>query len=106
MVGRLRRAPFGEPVLLNINVPDVAPAALRGIEITRLGKRHKAEPVIKLTTPRGESAYWIGPAGGAADAGPGTDFHAVDACCVSVTPLRMDLTHSGQLARAREWLGR
>jgi 5'-nucleotidase len=105
MVGRLRRSPFGEPVLLNINVPDVAPSALRGIEITRLGKRHKAEPVIKLTTPRGESAYWIGPAGGAADAGPGTDFHAVDAGCVSVTPLRMDLTHTAQLPRAREWLG-
>ena len=106
MVARLSRAPFGEPVLLNVNVPDLAPARLRGIEVTRLGKRHKAEPVIKLTTPRGESAYWIGPAGGAADAGPGTDFHAVQSERVSVTPLRMDLTHSGQRARAREWLGR
>jgi len=104
LVERLARAPFGEPVLLNVNVPDVAPGALRGIEITRLGKRHKAEPVIKLTTPRGESAYWIGPAGAAADAGPGTDFHAVDNRRVSVTPLRMDLTHSAQLIRAREWL--
>jgi 5'-nucleotidase len=106
LVERLSRAPFGEPVLLNVNVPDLAPERLRGIEITRLGKRHKAEPVIKLTTPRGESAYWIGPAGGAADAGPGTDFHAVEQQRVSVTPLRMDLTHSGQLGRAREWLER
>jgi 5'-nucleotidase len=106
MVERLARTPFGEPVLLNVNVPDVAPDALRGIEVTRLGKRHKAEPVIKLTTPRGESAYWIGPAGAAADAGPGTDFHAVDNARVSVTPLRMDLTHSAQLQRAREWLAR
>jgi 5'-nucleotidase len=106
LVQRLARAPFGEPVLLNVNVPDVAPARLRGIEVTRLGKRHKAEPVIKLTTPRGESAYWIGPAGAAADAGPGTDFHAVDNQRVSVTPLRMDLTHVAQLARAREWLAR
>ena len=106
LVQRLARAPFGEPVLLNVNVPDIAPGRLRGIEITRLGKRHKAEPVIKLTTPRGESAYWIGPAGGAADAGPGTDFHAVDNQRVSVTPLRMDLTHAAQLSRAREWLAR
>ena len=106
MVERLARTPFGEPVLFNVNVPDVAPAELRGIEVTRLGKRHKAEPVIKLTTPRGETAYWIGPAGAAADAGPGTDFHAVDGRCVSVTPLRMDLTHATQLPRAREWLGR
>jgi len=104
MVGRLARRPFGEPVLLNVNVPDLPPAALGGIEVTRLGRRHKAEPVLKLTTPRGEDAYWIGPAGGAADAGPGTDFHAVEQGRVSVTPLRLDLTHTAQLARAREWL--
>ena len=94
------------PVLLNVNVPDVEPAALAGIEVTRLGKRHKAEPVVKMQTPRGETAYWIGPAGGAADAGPGTDFHAVENRRVSVTPLRMDLTHGEQLARAKEWLAR
>jgi 5'-nucleotidase len=104
MVERLRRQPFGEPVLFNVNVPDIPPAQLRGLEITRLGKRHKAEPVVKLQTPRGETAYWIGPAGGAQDAGPGTDFHAVDAGRVSVTPLRMDLTHGAQLARAKDWL--
>jgi 5'-nucleotidase len=104
MVERLSRRPFGEPVLLNVNVPDIAPAQLGGMEVTRLGKRHKAEPVIKLQTPRGETAYWIGPAGAAADAGPGTDFHAVESGRVSVTPLRMDLTHGSQLARAKEWL--
>lgn len=106
MVGRLARRPFGEPVLFNINVPDVPAERLRGLEVTRLGKRHKAEPVIKLTTPRGESAYWIGPAGGAADSGPGTDFHAVENHRVSVTPLLMDLTHAAQLPRARAWLER
>ena len=106
LVERLRRAPLGEPVLLNVNVPDVAAAALRGMELTRLGRRHKAEPVVKIRTPRGESAYWIGPAGSAADAGPGTDFHAVEQGRVSVTPLRMDLTSNAQLDRAREWLAR
>jgi len=103
VVERLRRKPFPEPVLLNVNVPDLAPAELRGMEVTRLGRRHKAEPVVKLQTPRGETAYWIGPAGGAADAGPGTDFHAVESHRVSVTPLRMDLTHNAQLATARTW---
>jgi 5'-nucleotidase len=106
IVERLRRAPLGEPVLLNVNVPDVAPDKLSGIEVTRLGRRHKAEPVVKLQTPRGETAYWIGPAGAAADAGPGTDFHAVDNCRVSVTPLRMDLTHSAQLPLTKEWLSK
>jgi 5'-nucleotidase len=106
VVERFGRAPFGEPVLLNVNVPDLAPAALRGLEVTRLGRRHKAEPVVKIQTPRGETAYWIGPAGGAADAGPGTDFHAVENGKVSVTPLRLDLTHPNQLGATREWLTR
>jgi len=104
LLERFRRSPPREPVLLNVNIPDLPAAELRGMEVTRLGKRHKAEPVVKLTTPRGETAYWIGPAGGAADAGPGTDFHAVENRRVSVTPLRMDLTHNAQLAVAKEWL--
>jgi len=106
LVGRFGRDPLPEPVLLNVNVPDVEPAALRGIEVTRLGRRHKSEPVIRLKTPRGETAYWIGPAGGAQDAGPGTDFHAVENFKVSVTPLRLDLTHNAQLPLAREWLSK
>ena len=106
LVERFRRDPFGQPVLLNVNVPDIDPARLGGIEVTRLGKRHKAEPVIKLQTPRGETAYWIGPAGGAQDAGPGTDFHAVEKGRVSVTPLRLDLTHNAQLSMTREWLSK
>jgi 5'-nucleotidase len=106
LVERFRRQPMGEPMLLNVNVPDVEPTRLRGIEVTRLGKRHKAEPVIKMQTPRGETAYWIGPAGAAQDAGPGTDFHAVDNFRVSVTPLRLDLTHNGQLPLTKEWLSK
>ena len=106
LVERLARAPVREPVLLNVNVPDVGPEALGGQEITRLGRRHKAEPVVKLQTPRGETAYWIGPAGDAQDAGPGTDFHAVAAGRVSVTPLQVDLTHHGQLDMVRGWIGR
>jgi 5'-nucleotidase len=106
IVERIASRPFGEAVLFNVNVPDLAPGEIEGLEVTRLGKRHKAEPVVKLQTPRGETAYWIGPAGGAADAGPGTDFHAVQNRRVSITPLRMDLTHNAQLALARDWLAK
>ena len=53
--------------------------------------------MVKTRTPRGETVYWIGAAGAAADAGPGTDFHAVAANRVSVTPLQVDLTHHAQL---------
>jgi 5'-nucleotidase len=104
LVQRFGRAPLGQPVLLNVNVPDVAQAALGALEVTRLGRRHKAEPVVKMHTPRGEQAYWIGAAGEAADAGPGTDFHAVASGRVSVTPLQVDLTHHAQLAPVRAWL--
>jgi 5'-nucleotidase len=104
MVERFRRAPVSQPMLLNINVPSVAPGELGGTEITRLGKRHKAEPVVKILTPRGETAYWIGAAGSAQDAGPGTDFHAIASKRVSITPLQVDLTFHGQLDLVKGWL--
>jgi 5'-nucleotidase len=104
LVERLQRRPAPEPVLLNVNVPDVPFDALRGFEVTRLGKRHKAEPVIKATSPRNETIYWVGAAGAAQDAGPGTDFHAVSASCVSLTPLQIDLTHSRQMPAVKAWL--
>ena len=104
LVERFARAPMKEPVLLNVNVPDVALESLYGIEATRLGRRHKAEPVVQLQTPRGETAYWVGPAGEAQDAGPGTDFHAVALGRASVTPLQLDLTFQRQLGLVRDWL--
>jgi 5'-nucleotidase len=102
---RFRTQPFGAPVLLNVNVPDVPYADLKGLRITRLGRRHKAEPVVKQVSPRGETVYWVGAAGAAADAGEGTDFHAVANGWVSVTPLQIDLTHVGQMDQLRGWLG-
>ncbi len=104
LVKRFIERPIAEPVLLNVNVPDVPYEKLRGIQLTRLGKRHKAEPVIKSITPRGDTAYWVGAAGSVQDAGEGTDFHAVAQSAVSVTPLQMDLTHFSQLALIRQWL--
>jgi 5'-nucleotidase len=88
-----------------VNVPDLPFDALKGVEVTRLGKRHKAEGVVKTQNPRGQTVYWIGTAGGAADAGEGTDFHAVANGYVSITPLQIDLTQYGQLDPVRSWLG-
>lgn len=104
LVQRFSDTPFAGPILLNVNVPDIPYAELRGIRITRLGRRHKAESAVKSVSPRGETVYWIGAAGMAADAGEGTDFHAVEHGWVSVTPLQIDLTHSAQLADVRNWL--
>ncbi|MGQ0749495.1 MAG: 5'/3'-nucleotidase SurE [Betaproteobacteria bacterium] len=104
IVRRFTSNPIGQPVLLNVNVPDVPYESLADMEVTRLGKRHKAEPVVKSSTPRGDVVYWIGAAGGAQDAGEGTDFHAVARHAVSITPLQMDLTRYSQLEVVRNWL--
>lgn len=96
--------PIEVPVLLNVNVPDIPYEQLTGREVTRLGRRHKAEPVVRMTSPRKETVYWIGAAGAAADAGPGTDFHAVEQKRVSITPLQIDLTQFSQLPAIRTWL--
>jgi 5'-nucleotidase len=104
LVQRFSSQPVPHPVLLNVNVPDVPWEAIGGIEVTRLGKRHKAEGVVKTQSPRGDTVYWIGAAGAAQDAGPGTDFHAVASNRVSVTPLQMDLTHSHQITLIKDWL--
>ncbi len=106
LVKRFQRQPIKLPVLLNVNVPDIPYTQLAGYETTRLGKRHKAEPVVKAFNPRGETVYWIGAAGPAADAGPGTDFHAIENGRVSLTPLQVDLTNLQQMNAVREWMER
>lgn len=104
LVERFIRDPIKEPVLLNVNVPDIPYAELNGMEVTRLGRRHKAEPVVRMVSPRRETVYWVGAAGAAADAGPGTDFNAVERGYVSITPLQIDLTHTAQLSSVRHWM--
>lgn len=104
LVEKFMENPVGEPVLLNVNIPDIPFESLKGQEITRLGRRHKAEPVVKMQSPRNETVYWVGAAGAAADAGPGTDFNAVERGFVSITPLQIDLTHSAQLPTIQRWM--
>jgi 5'-nucleotidase len=104
IVRRHIERPLAGPFLLNVNIPNRAHAELRGTTVTRLGKRHPSEPVVRTLNPRGEPIYWIGPAGAAREGGPGTDFHATAAGCVSITPLQIDLTHAGQLDDVRDWL--
>jgi 5'-nucleotidase len=91
--------------ILNINVPDLPLSKIKGIQVTRLGTRHSAEPMVKQYDPRGRSIYWIGPPGVEADAGIGTDFHAVNAGYVSITPLHLDMTHYKMFDELSDWLG-
>ncbi len=104
LVNRYLKQPLSQPMLLNVNVPDMPYVELKNTETTRLGKRHKAEPVVKAESPRGETVYWVGAAGGAQDAGAGTDFHAVAQGRVSITPLQVDLTRFEQLESIKQWM--
>jgi len=105
LVQRFKTEKHSSPWLLNVNVPDVPYDQLQGREVTRLGKRHKAEPVIKSSNPHGQPVYWVGAAGKARDAGEGTDFFATSQRRVSITPLQIDLTQYTQLDAVRSWLG-
>jgi 5'-nucleotidase len=105
LVQRFAEQRHSHPWLLNVNVPDVPHEQLRGIAVTRLGKRHKAEPVVRASNPHGETVYWVGAAGKAQDAGEGTDFHTVAQQRVSLTPLQIDLTQYSQIDAVRGWLG-
>ncbi|WP_028449351.1 5'/3'-nucleotidase SurE [Chitinibacter tainanensis] len=104
LVQRFKANPLTGPILLNVNVPDLPYEQLRGIRITRLGRRHKSAPVIRSANPRGDTIWWVGPIGKVADASDGTDFAAVEAGYVSVTPLQIDLTNHTQLGQVETWL--
>jgi 5'-nucleotidase len=104
LIKQFQQNPYTEPILLNINVPDLPQEQIKGMSVTRLGRRHKAEPVIRSATPRGETVYWVGAAGAAQDAGVGTDFYAVDHDLVSLTPLQIDLTQYAQIDALKNWL--
>lgn len=104
LVAQMRTASLPRDKLLNVNVPNVPYAALKGFEVTRQGFRHRAEDVVRAEDPKGAPVFWIGRPGGSADAGPGTDFHAIASGKVSVTPLQIDLTAYNSFEQIDGWL--
>ena len=104
LLQRIQEKPLARDVVLNVNVPDIPLTKLKGYQVTRLGQRHKSEPVIKSEDPRGRPIYWVGPPGLARDDGFGTDFNAVKNNYVSITPLQLDLTRYELLDDLSEWI--
>lgn len=104
LLSRLQAKPLPSDTILNVNVPDLPYAELAGFRITRLGHRHRSEAVVPQLDPKGRQVYWVGPAGAGQDAGPGTDFHAIEHGFVSITPLQVDLTRHATLDDLRDWL--
>lgn len=104
IIERLKHTPLTAGTILNVNVPDIPLSDLQGFEVTRLGTRHAAQSMVKALDPRGYPAYWIGLAGERADAGPGTDFHAVSLSRVSITPLQVDMTDYTAFEKVSKWV--
>jgi 5'-nucleotidase len=104
LLDKLKSHPLPVDTILNVNVPDIPLEQLQGIHATRLGRRHKSEPVVKQTDPRGKPIYWVGPVGPEEDAGPGTDFFAIRNKAVSVTPIQVDLTRYDAIDTVAHWL--
>ncbi len=106
LVRKLQSNPLPADTILNVNVPDIEFAAIKGFQSTRLGFRHRAEPVVRSQDPKGRPLYWVGPAGTGQDAGPGTDFYAIENHYVSVTPLQVDLTRHESVQSVGNWLAK
>lgn len=104
LLAKMNKHPLPADTILNVNVPDLPWDMLKGFESTRLGRRHKSEPVVKTEDPRGRPIYWVGPVGKEEDAGPGTDFFAINSNAVSVTPIHIDLTQYKAIENVASWL--
>ncbi len=104
LMQKIIQHPLPQDTLLNVNVPDIPLDNIKGYQSTRLGQRHRAEPVIRESDPRGNDIYWVGPPGSEQDAGPGTDFFAIQNNYVSVTPLQLDLTRYDRIDTIGHWL--
>lgn len=104
VIQRFMQNPLPRYTILNVNVPDIPYKEIQGFEVTRLGRRHIAEKMIKDKDPRGKDIYWIGTAGPEEDAGEGTDFYAISQNKVSITPLKIDLTHHDAVVELKPWV--
>ena len=104
LLPKLGRLQLPANSIININIPDRPYEQLTGLEVTRLGHRQRSDNPVLTTNPRGKECYWISAAGDVADAGPGTDFYAIEQGRISVTPIQMDMTQHTALAAMAEVL--
>ena len=104
LLKNIRSYQLDSNIILNVNVPDIEEAQIKGIEFTRLGSRHRADTIVPSKDPKGESVYWIGPPSQPQDVGAGTDFDAIKRGFISITPLVVDLTANNLSSTMRRWI--
>lgn len=99
----LKRDGFPPETLLNVNLPAIDPAEVKGVRVTRLGRRVYTDSITRAEDPSGREYFWIGGGGVEWTAEEGTDFHAVQEGYISVTPLHLDLTNYRLLSAVEQW---
>lgn len=104
LLNQINTYPDHTNMILNVNVPDLPWHEIQGMQVTRLGQRHRAEPVHKNQDPRGNDIYWVGAPGEEEDAGEGTDFYAIKHGFVSITPIHIDLTRYQAINSTKDWI--
>lgn len=104
IIKQLSSHPLPKDQIININVPDIPLAELKGVKVTRLGARHKADTMTEQIDPWGRSVFWYGSLGSESDAGEGTDFYAVNQGYAAVTPLKVDMTAHESIDAMSSWL--
>ncbi|MFC0266626.1 5'/3'-nucleotidase SurE [Kushneria aurantia] len=104
LLGAVEQLALPPRSLLNVNVPDLPWEEIQGFRVTRQGQRGTGSQPHRMTDPRGRTRYWIAASGESADTGSDTDFAAIEAGFVSITPLQTDLTRFGAIDAVQGWL--
>jgi 5'-nucleotidase len=99
----VRTSRFPAETLLNVNLPPIDPADVRGVAVTRLGRRVYSDSITRALDPSGREYFWIGGGGVQWNAEEGTDFEAVRQGYISITPLHLDLTNHRLLHEVESW---
>ncbi len=101
---RMMKLESPRPNLWNVNIPSILKRDIKGIRITKLGSRVYNDVIVEKKDPRGKDYFWIGGGEPGWSSGNDTDFAAVSAGYISVTPLRPDMTDYEGIELLKEWI--
>lgn len=97
------RGDFPPETFFNVNLPECPAEEIRGVRITSLGRRVYSDSLVRREDPAGQEYFWIGGGVSRWSGGDDSDFRAVQAGYVSITPLHLDLTNYRLIEEVRSW---
>lgn len=99
LIGKLLKAGWPKHTFININIPNILPEKVAGIEVTSMGQRNMGDSLVEKNHPMGHKYYWIGALPKQTPGLKGTDLAAIENSKISVTPIDMDLTNYSALKK-------